>query len=98
MPPGQLPVPCAAPAATLHEAHARLLPHGLGVPLHPSDKGRQRRERLEWPDSVDPAADHWQGGTAWQITGLEQVPVQGLGGGASGAPAAGSKAGGSQVE
>lgn len=62
------------------------------------DKGRQRRERLEWPEALDPAADHWQSGTAWQITGLEQVPVQGLRGSAAGAPAAGSAAGGSQLD
>ncbi len=38
-----------------------------------ADKGRQRRELLDWPEATDPAADHWQGGRAWQVA-MEQVP------------------------
>lgn len=53
-------------------------------PLPPSaDKGKQRRELLEWTASVDPAADHWQSGSAWQ-TRMERVPVQGLPAGSGG--------------
>ncbi len=37
-----------------------------------AEKGKERREKLEWPPSPDPAADHWQSGTAWQTT-MEQV-------------------------
>ncbi len=51
-----------------------------------ADKGKQRRELLEWPASVDPAADHWQSGSAWQ-TRMERVPVRGL-------PASGGSGGG----
>ena len=43
----------------------------------PTDKGKQRRELLEWPADVDPAADHWWSGSAWQ-TRMERVPVRGL--------------------
>ncbi|KAL4418775.1 hypothetical protein ABPG77_001642 [Micractinium sp. CCAP 211/92] len=41
-----------------------------------AEKGKERREKLEWPPSPDPAADHWQSGTAWQTT-MEQVAFKG---------------------
>lgn len=41
-----------------------------------ADKGRQRRELLEWPAGTDPAADHWKSGRAWQVS-MEQVPFKG---------------------
>ena len=80
----------AAPSAL----HPRCLT-AAHPPSAAADKGRQRRERLDWPEATDPAADHWQSGSAWQITRLEHVPVQGLRGGAGGAQAAASKPGGS---
>ena len=40
-----------------------------------AEKGRERRELLEWPEGTDPAADHWQSGTAWQ-TAMEQLPFK----------------------
>lgn len=47
-----------------------------------ADKGRERQELLEWPAGVDPAADHWQSGTAWQ-TSMEQVPFKPARGGST---------------
>lgn len=38
-----------------------------------ADKGRQRRELLDWPEAVLPGADHWQKGSAWQVT-MQEVP------------------------
>jgi hypothetical protein len=39
------------------------------------ERAKERRELLGWPESTDPAADHWQSGTAWQTT-MEQLPFK----------------------
>ena len=53
-------------AADLQPDTCSLLP--AACPLRAAEKGRERREKLEWPADVDPAADSWLKGAAWQTT------------------------------
>jgi len=40
-----------------------------------SSEKQSQRQHLTYPNRIDPGADHWQGGEAWQLN-LEKVPVK----------------------